>query len=309
VELRGVFAPVTTPFDPVTGDVDVVSMRANLRRWLRDPLAGVVLFGSTGEGLLLDEDEKARLTDATRDLLDADRLLLCGTGAESTRATIRQTRRVAQAGADAVLVQPPSFYRPLMTPAALRDHYLAVAEASPVPVLMYQVPPKLSGVELEPGLVAEVARHPNVIGIKDSSGDLRVLGALIDACRGGCDVLAGSGAILYAALEMGAVGGILAVSLLLPRECAELCRAFDEERFGEAGRLQERIAPLHKEVVAGMGIPGIKAALDALGMHGGAPRPPIQPLRNRDAGRMTDALAAAGILPNPLVAEGIGNRE
>jgi 4-hydroxy-2-oxoglutarate aldolase len=300
VDLRGVFAPATTPFDPVTGDADVVSMRANLRRWLQAPIRGVVLFGSTGEGVLLDEDEKARLTGAARDLVDADRLLLCGTGAESTRATIRQTKAVAEAGADAVLVQPPSFYKPLMTPAALRDHYLAVAEASPVPVLLYQVPPRFSGVELEPGLVAEVARHPNVIGLKDSSGDQRTLGALIDACHGGCDVLAGSGAILYAALEMGAVGGILAVALLMPRECAELCIAFQAERFGEAGRLQERIAPLHKAVVGELGIPGMKAALDSMGMHGGAPRSPIQPLRNRDAGRLADALAAAGILPNPV---------
>lgn len=300
MELRGVFAPATTPFDPVTGDADVISLRANVRRWLHTPLRGIVLFGSTGEGLLLDEEEKARLTGATRDLMDADRLLLCGTGAESTRATIRQTRRVAELGADAVLVQPPSFYKPLMTPAALRDHYLAVAEASPVPVILYQVPPRFSGVELEPGLVAEVARHPNVIGLKDSSGDLRVLGGLIDACHGYASVLAGSGAILYAALEMGAVGGILAVALMLPRECADLCIAFDAERFGEAGRLQERIAPLHKAVVGELGIPGIKSALDSLGMHGGAPRPPIQPLRNRDAGKLADALAAAGILPNPV---------
>ena len=300
VSLGGVFAPATTPFDPVTGEADVISLRANVRRWLAEPLRGIVLFGSTGEGVLLDEDEKARLTASTRELVDGGRLLLCGTGAESTRATIRLTRRMAEEGADAVLVQPPSFYKPLMTPSALRDHYLAVAEASPVPVLLYQVPPRFSGVELDPGLVAEVARHPNVAGIKDSSGDLRTLGALIDACRGKCDVLAGSGAVLYAALEMGAVGGILAVALLMPRECAALCTAFGEERFGEAGRLQERIAPLHKDVVGALGIPGIKAALDSLGMHGGAPRRPIEPLRNRDAGKLADALSAAGILPNPV---------
>lgn len=300
MELSGVFVPVTTPFDPVTGDADLVSLRANLRRWMEFPLRGAVLFGSTGEGVLLDEDEKARLTAGCRDVLPAGRALLAGTGAESTRAAVRQARTMAAAGADAVLVQPPSFYRPLMTPAALRDHYVAVADGSPIPVLLYQVPPKLSGVELEPGLVAEVARHPNVVGIKDSSGDLRTLGALVDACRGSAAVLAGSGALLYAALEMGAVGGVLAVALLLPDECARLCTAFAEERFAEAGRLQERIAPLHRAVVAGLGIPGIKAALDSIGMHGGAPRPPIQPLRNRDAGRLADALAAAGLLPNPL---------
>jgi 4-hydroxy-2-oxoglutarate aldolase len=302
VELNGVFAPATTPFDPVTGDVDVISMRANLRRWLETDLAGVVLFGSTGEGVLLDEDEKARLTAATRELVSAHRLLLAGTGAESTRATIRQTRAVAAEGADGVLVQPPAYYKPLLTPAALRDHYLAVAEASPIPVILYQVPPRFSGMELDPGLVHELARHPNIVGIKDSSGDLRSMGSLTDACRGWCQVLAGSGAILYAALEMGGVGGIVAVSLLLPAECAALYRAFVDERFGEAGRLQERIAPLHKTVVGELGIPGMKAALDSMGMRGGAPREPIQPLRNRDRGRLADAMAAAGILPNPVAA-------
>ena len=208
---------------------------------------------------------------------------------------------MAEAGADAVLVQPPSFYKPLMTPAALRDHYLAVAEASPVPVLLYQVPPRFSGVELEPGLVAEVARHPNVVGIKDSSGDLRVLGALIDACRGGCDVLAGSGAILYAALEMGAVGGILAVALLMP---AGMRRGVPRLRRG-ALRRGGAAAGAHRAAAQGGGggdggSRAIKAALDSIGMHGGAPRPPIQPLRNRDAGKLADALAAAGILPNPV---------
>jgi 4-hydroxy-2-oxoglutarate aldolase len=300
MELQGIFAPATTPFDPVTGDVDLISMRANLRRWLEAPLAGVVLFGSTGEGVLLDEEEKVRLLAGTRELVDGGRLLLAGTGAESTRATIRLSKAAAAEGADAVLVQPPAFYRPLLTPAALRDHFLAVAEASPVPVILYQVPPRFSGVELEPGLVAELAKHPNVAGIKDSHGDLRTLGALVDACRGGCDVLAGSGAILYAALEMGAVGGILAVSLLVPEACAELHAAFAQGDMGRAGRLQERIAPLHRDVVGNLGIPGVKAALDAVGLHGGVPRPPLLPLRNRDGGKLADALARAGLLPNPL---------
>ena len=300
MELTGVFAPVTTPFDPVTGDADVVSMRANLRRWLRAPLAGVVLFGSTGEGVLLDEDEKVRLTAGTRDVVDGGRLLLCGTGAESTRATISQTRAVARAGADAVMVQPPAFYRPMMTPAALRDHYAAVADASPVPVLLYQVPPRFSGVELEPELVHELAKHPNIAGLKDSSGDMDVLGALIDAAGRDCAVLAGSGAILYPALERGATGGILAVSLLLPDACAAIAHAHADGRMADAERVQETVAPLHRAVVATMGTPGIKAAMDMMGMAGGAPRPPLQPLHARDRGRLADALAAAGLLENPV---------
>lgn len=295
MELRGVFAPVTTPFDPVTGEADAVAMRANLRRWLQAPLAGVVLFGSTGEGPLLDQDEKARLTEASRDVVDGGRLLLAGTGAESTRATIRATRAVAQAGADGVLVQPPSYYRPSMTPDALRDHYLAVADASPVPVLLYQVPPRFSTVELSAGLVGELARHPNIAGIKDSHGDLKTLAALVDACGRNARVLVGSGAVLYGALEAGAVGGILAVSLLLPAECAAICQAFADERFAEAGRIQERVAPLHRAVVAELGVTGMKAALDELGMHGGPPRAPLKPLREKERAKVREALEAAGL--------------
>ncbi|HYJ79804.1 MAG TPA: dihydrodipicolinate synthase family protein [Longimicrobiaceae bacterium] len=295
MDLRGVFAPATTPFDPVTGEVDVVAMRANLRAWLAAPLAGVVLFGSTGEGPLLDEEEKVRLVAATRDVA-AGRLLLAGTGAESTRATIRATRAVAEAGADGVLVQPPAYFRPLMTPDALRDHYTAVADASPVPVILYQVPPRFSTVELAPGLVGELARHPNVAGIKDSHGDLRTLGALVEACGGNAAVLAGSGAVLYGALETGAVGGILAIAVLAPAACAELCRAYVEGRLADAGRLQERLAPLHRAIVAELGVPGVKAALDELGLRGGPPRPPLKPLREKERRAVRPALDAAALL-------------
>ncbi|MBV9110574.1 MAG: dihydrodipicolinate synthase family protein [Gemmatimonadetes bacterium] len=295
MDLRGVFAPAITPFDPVTGDAEVVSLRANLRRWLQAPLSGVVLFGSTGEGPLLDEEEKVRLTEACRDVVDGGRLLLAGTGAESTRATIRATKAVAAAGADGVLVQPPAYFKPAMTPEALRDHYVAVADASPVPVILYQVPPRFSTVELAAGLVGELARHPNIAGIKDSHGDLKALAGLVDACGRNAQVLVGSGAVLYGALEAGAVGGILAVSLLLPEECCAVCQAFAEERFAEAGRLQERISPLHRAVVAELGASGMKAALDEMGMHGGAPRPPLKPLRDREMARMREAMAAAGL--------------
>lgn len=298
MDLHGIFAPVTTPFDPVTGDADVVALRANLRAWLEAaPLAGVVLFGSTGEGGMLDEDERARLLAAARGVVPGDRLLLAGTGAESTRATIRLTRAAAAAGADAVLVQPPAYYRPQLTSEALRDHYLAVADSSPVPVLLYQVPPQYSGVELPAGLVGELARHPNVAGIKDSSGDLRAMGAFIEACAGRCAVLAGNGSMLYGALETGAVGGILAVSLLAPAACTSIYRNFRDSRFAEAGREQERLAPLHRAVAGALGVPGVKAALDLLGLHGGAPRAPLKPLRARDRERVRAALAGAGRLP------------
>jgi 4-hydroxy-2-oxoglutarate aldolase len=183
-----------------------------------------------------------------------------------------------------------------MTPDALRDHFGAVADASPVPVILYQVPPRFSAVELPAGLVGELARHPNIVGIKDSHGDLKTLAALVDACGTNAQVLAGSGAVLYGALEAGAVGGILAVALLAPEACADLCQAYSERRFADAGRLQEMLAPLHRAVVAEQGIPGMKAALDELGMHGGAPRSPLKPLREKDRAAVREALSAAGLL-------------
>lgn len=296
MELTGVLAPAATPFDAVTGEVDLVALRANVRTWLRAELAGVVLFGSTGEGVLLDEDERARALAAVREVVDGGRLLLAGTGAESTRATARMTRAAAAAGADAVMVHPPAYFRPQMTPEALRDHYLAVADASPVPVVLYAVPPRFSTVELPAGLVGELSRHPNIVGIKDSSGDLKTLAALADACDRSCAVLVGSGDTLYGALEVGARGGILAVALLDPAACAAVHRAYVEGDLARAGRLQERLVPLHRRVVGALGVPGVKAALDLLGLHGGPPRSPLKPLRPRDVEQVREALGAAGLL-------------
>ena len=279
----------------MTGDVDVVAFRANARRWLEHPLAGLVLFGSTGEGLLLDETERVELLRAIREPAD-ERLLLAGTGAESTRATVRLSRDAAEAGADAVLVQPPAYYRPQMTPEGLRDHFRAVADASPVPVILYQVPPAYSGVDLASGLVAELSQHENIVGIKDSTGDLKALGTLVESCRRDFAVLVGSGAVLYGALEVGAVGGVLAVADLAPAEACEIYRLKRDGREAEAGRLQERVAPVHRAIVAGKGVPGVKAALEMLGYAGGAPRSPLKPLREKDHAEVREALRRGGLL-------------
>ncbi len=299
MNLRGVFAPATTPFDPHTDEVDSGAMVSNLEHWLRAPLAGVVLFGSTGEGVLLDPLEKQRLLGMVRPVIPEDRLLLVGTGAESTRATIRMTQVAAREGADAVLVQPPAFYRPQMTPEALREHFTAVADAAPVPVILYQVPPRFSTVELAAGLVGALVHHPNIIGIKDSTGELKSLGSLVDACGPHGTVLVGSGAMLYGALETGARGGIVALALLAPHESAEICEAYLAGDLARAGRIQERIAPVHQEIVGKLGVPGVKAALDLLGLAGGAPRSPLPALRERDRRQVGEALRKAGLLEAP----------
>ncbi len=300
IDLSGALLPATTPFDPVTGDVDLVAHRANLRAWFAHPVRGVLIAGSTGESVLLDEEERAAVVSATRDVAPADRLVIAGTGAESTRYTIRLTRQAAEAGADAVLVQPPAFFKGAMTAEVLLRHYRAVADASPVPVVVYQVPLRLSTVEFTSGLVGELSHHHNIVGIKDSRGNLELVGELVTQCAEGFQVLVGSGAALYGALETGAVGGIVAVGLLAPADAAEICVAFGEGRTADAGRVQERIAPVHKEIVGGMGVPGVKAALDVLGLHGGAPRSPLAPLPESRFDEVRAILGRAGLLEKAL---------
>ncbi len=296
MDLSGVFLPVTTPFHPTTGEVDRDGLRFNLERWARAPVQGVVLAGTTGEGVLLDEAERVALVEVAREVLPPHMVLSVGTGLESTRATIRLCRAAAEAGAQAVLVQPPAYYRGAMTPEALREHYWAVADASPVPVIVYQAPLRMSTLDLPTGLVAELSRHGNIVGIKDSRGKLELVGELVGQCRRGFAVLVGSGAHLYAGMEVGAVGGIVAVADLAPEECGRLFQAYRAGRTSEAGRLQERLGPLHQDLVAGMGIGGVKAALDLLGYRGGPPRPPLRPLPEGRRGEVRELLVRAGLL-------------
>ena len=277
MNLGGVFIPAVTPFDPVTGDVDIVAMRANLRMWLAHPVHGIVIAGSTGEAVLLSREERRSLIEATADAMPDDRLLIAGTGVESTRGTIRLGQEAADAGADAVLVQPPAYYRGAMTPEVVRDHYTAVADASPVPVLIYQAPLRFSTLDFPSGLVAELSRHPNIAGIKDSRGSLDKVAELLDCTAPDFAVIVGNGAGLYAALELGAAGGILGLANLAPAETAEIYERFAEGRTSEAGRIQERVAPVHKKVVVGFGVAGVKTAVELLGGYGGAPRPPLRP--------------------------------
>ena len=302
VNLTGVLVPCTTPFDPVTGDVDLVGFRANVRSFLAHSVRGIVVGGSTGEAVLLDEDERMVLLQGARDLVPDDRLVVAGTGAESTRTTIRRCEESAGMGADAVLVQPPAFYRGAMTDTALLEHYRAVAAASPIPVILYQVPLRMSTLEFSSSLVADLAKIANVVGIKDSRGSLELVAEWVDRTPDTFQVLVGSGAILYGGLEVGAVGGVLAVANLAPGPASAIHAAHRAGDSAEAGRMQELVAPVHVEIVAGMGVPGVKAGLDLLGLRGGDPRLPLRPLPDRDRDNVAEVLAAAQT--GPAVVDG-----
>jgi 4-hydroxy-2-oxoglutarate aldolase len=296
MNLAGILVAAVTPFDPVTGEIDLVGMRTNVRAWMEHPVLGVVVGGSTGEAVFLDDEERRKLLDAVRPLVTGDRLMIAGAGAESTRTTLRHCRMAAEAGADAVLVKPPAFYKGAMTPEALALHYRHVADQSELPVIIYQVPPKLSTIDLPTGLVAELSRHENIIGIKDSRAAIELVGELVEKCKPGFQVLVGSGSTLYASLEIGAVGGVLGVGNLMPAETAEMVSAHQEGRAQAAGKLQEHVGPVHKAIVGDMGVPGIKAAMDLMGLRGGKPRPPLLPLAERRREELRAVLDAAGLL-------------
>ncbi|MGE5093345.1 MAG: dihydrodipicolinate synthase family protein [Bacillota bacterium] len=295
MQLKGIFAATTTPFDATTGDVDVAGFRRNARFLLDAPLAGLVLFGSTGEGVLVDADERGELLAAAREMI-GDRRLLAGTGAESTRATIRLCRAAAAAGADAVLVQPPGYFRSLMTAPALIEHYTAVADGSPVPVVLYQVPPPFRSVDLDLPLIARLSRHPNIIGVKDSTGDLEALRELGRSTADGFAVIVGTAAVLQDALEAGACAGILALAAIAPEECAAIHHLWQSGEREEAARIQAVAAPLHRAIVARFGVPGVKAALDLLGLAGGSPRSPLQALGAAERAMVAEALNAASAI-------------
>jgi len=294
--LRGVFAPVVTPFDAGSGELDRFAFERNLRAHLGAGLRGVVVAGSTGEAPLLEETERASLISWARAVLGGDAVLIAGAGAESTRVAVRLARQAAAQGADAVLVVAPHYYgQSVMTRPALSAHYLRIADESPVPVVLYNIP-KYVHFALPPALVRELAQHGNVAGLKDSAGDLALLEAYLSTQSDSFTVLTGHGASFATALARGARGGILAVAMFAPALTMAVYDGFLRGDGAAAAEAQARLAPLALQIVAGLGVPGVKAALDHVGLVGGPPRPPLLPLVAEERDRVAALLAAAELV-------------
>jgi 4-hydroxy-2-oxoglutarate aldolase len=293
IELRGILGPVVTPFD-ANGEVDAAGFAANVRAHLAAGLHGIVVAGSTGEAALLDDRERMQLVEAARREMPAGRPLIVGTGGESTRGVIARNRTAADRGADAVLVVAPHYYTGAMTNDALREHYTRIADASPVPVMIYTIP-KYMHFATPPELVAELAKHGNIVGMKDSSGDGELFARYLEAKSSSFRVLTGSAGLLKEALRMGADGAILAAALFAPRIALDVLAAVQGGDAARSETTQARLAPLGARIVGAMGVPGVKAALDAVGLRGGEPRPPLQPLDVQMDGELRTLLAAAGL--------------
>lgn len=273
MRLEGIFAPVVTPFR-ADGGLDLASFEANLDGYAAFELAGFLVLGSNGEAQHLDEHEKLQLVRAAR--ARTGRTLLVGTGLESTQATVLFTRRAAEAGADAALVLTPHYYRAQMSVDALRRHFETVADAAPIPVLLYSVP-QFTGLPFPVPLAAALGAHPNVAGMKESSGDLALQARVLACVPERFDFACGSAPVLYPALCSGARAGILAVACCAPGTAVALHAAFARGDHARARELQRALVPLATAVGATWGVAGLKLAMDLSGWRGGAPRAPLLP--------------------------------
>jgi 4-hydroxy-2-oxoglutarate aldolase len=273
MKLTGVMPPITTPFE--NGQVAVDRLKENFQKWNRTDLSGYLVLGSNGETVYLNEKEKLSVVETSREAIPSSKLMLVGTGMESTRETIRFSNQVAEMGVDYALLIAPSYFKGSMKPRILYDHFASVADSSKIEILLYNVP-RFTGINMEPDLVARLSEHPNIVGVKDSSGNIGQLGEIVHLSQKGFAVFTGSAPVFFPALCVGAVGGILAVANAVPQEFCNIQALFHEGRLEEARQLQNRLTPLAKAVTVEHGIGGLKVAMDQAGYFGGEPRAPLQ---------------------------------
>ncbi len=273
MKLKGVMPPIATPF--VNGKLALDKLSTNFQKWNKTGLSGYLVLGSNGEAVYLNEKEKIKVLETARKAIPTSKIMLVGTGMESTRETIHFTNQAANLGADCALVVTPSYFKGSMKPRILYDHFIAVAGSSHIGILVYNVP-QFTGINLEAEWVARLSEHPNILGIKDSSGNIDQLTEIIRLSQKGFSVFVGSAPVFFPALCVGAVGGILAVANVVPQKCVEIQTLFDKDKTDEARALQNRLIPLAKAVTTKHGIGGLKMAMDLAGYFGGSPRLPLK---------------------------------
>ena len=289
MDFSGIYPALTTPFAP-DGSVSVPDLKHNIERYNRTGIAGYAVMGSTGESVLLSHGEWERVLIAVKESAATGKRLIAGAGMESTADTIQRTRIAAQLGYQAALVKTPHYYKPVYKPDLLITHYRRVAEESPIPVLLYSVP-QFTGVTLEAPEVGVLAQHPNIVGIKESSGHVQRVAEMAAATPADFQVLTGGGGVVLPSLVVGAKGAILAAASALPDQYSEL---YDLTRRGQLDKARElQLALLHISKVFGSeaGIAGIKFVMDLRGYRGGLPRPPLLPISDALKQRLSQLLA------------------
>jgi len=290
MDFSGVFAALTTPF-AADDSVAIADLKQNIQRYNATGLAGYAVQGSTGESVLLSRAEWDSVLVAAKEAASPQKRLLAGTGVESTAETISRTKRAAELGYHAALVKTPYYYKPVYKPDVFIAHYRRVADASPIPVLLYSVP-QFTGISLESPEVAVLAEHPNIVGIKESSGHVQRVAEMVAATPGSFQVLTGGAGVLLPSLTVGAKGAILALASALPEKCAELYEVTRRGQLETARELQKSLLRASKLIVSELGIPGVKFVMDQRGYYGGLPRLPLLPLSDGAKKRVLELLAA-----------------
>ncbi|MFO7853050.1 MAG: dihydrodipicolinate synthase family protein [Bacteroidota bacterium] len=276
LKLNGLYPPLPTSFKE-DEELDIAKISENISFLFRYELAGLLILGSNGEMVMLDTDEKKKVYDAARKAIPSNKIMIAGTGAQSTRETIYLSSMAADSGADAVLVLNPSYYKGQMNSDALVQFYHDVAEKSPVPVIIYNMPAN-SGLDMDADTITIASEHENIIGIKDSGGNIVKMASVIKNAKAGFQVLAGSASFLLPALTIGAVGGILALANIAPALCLNIYNSFMNGELIKARDYQLAAVDLNTAVTRKWGVPALKAAMDYLGMYGGPVRKPLLPV-------------------------------
>lgn len=291
--LEGIIVALTSPF--VGDEISPDNLQENIEKFNKIALSGYLILGSTGECVSLTDAESIELVEAVARSADSSKKILVGTARESTRATLAFTNRVAEYGIAAALVRSPSYYKSRMTRVALQRHFLTLADGAKIPLLVYNIPQN-TGINLDPQLVVELANHPNIIGLKESSGNLGFLGEIIPQVPPYFRYFLGSGHVLFPGLEMGASGAILAVANAAPETCVEIYEAFIKGEKERAKKLQLDLIPLNKAVMQEYGLSGLKYAQDLRGYYGGPVRLPLLPIEEEGKKTIFDSLARLGLI-------------
>jgi len=294
VSLHGVFTPIPTPFDE-DGQVAYDKLEFNLGKWSRTGLSGYIVLGSNGEWVFLNEQEKLDVLKTARQAIPKDKLMIAGTASESTINTIALTEKAAEIGADAAIIINPSYYKSQMTAPVLANHYRVIADASPIPIMIYNLPPA-TGIDLSADLLVELSQHPNIIGVKDTSGNMPKMGETIRRADPSFQVLSGSANFFYPSLAIGVTGGILALANVAPDESVELFSLFNAGELEKGRDLHLRLLPVNLAITSRFGISGLKAALDMVGFYGGPPRLPLLPLDDERRQELQNILKTARLL-------------
>ncbi|HZC06242.1 MAG TPA: dihydrodipicolinate synthase family protein [Ktedonobacterales bacterium] len=295
ITIAGIYPPVPTFFHQ-DESLDLDTQRMHIERLRERGIVNIVALGSNGEAVHLDRDERRAVIGAIREAAGAEAQILAGVGAQSTRETIALCQLAADAGADVALALPPSHYGGKMGMAVQRAHFLAVADASPLPVMVYNMPANAAGIDLDAETVISLSTHPNIIGMKDSSGNVTKMAEVAAGAREGFTVLAGSAGFLLPAMVIGAQGAIAALANIAPRECLRLLDLYHQGKLTDARALQARLIPVNTAVTSGYGVAGLKAALQFVAHYGGEPRRPLAPLGEGDRVRLRSLLAQADLL-------------